>query len=228
MEKINEDLTCPISLEILNDPIPLPCCGTVFSRESLIQAFNVKRDCPFCQKTIDKEFNIYTVKANIFITKILHKYYQEVKKTNYEHKPYKYLYDKDNKLFQLEASFDVRFKGLIYKQHRCDNSILLLKNGIIDGIEINYRKYNFDIYDIILFYWSNGKYISFIALDAFERIFKKDFTKNFAKKFIIDQTFNPGELLEIYKKLESINDKLYDDLSNLFSSEPPNKKRKVN
>lgn len=43
------DLTCPISLELLNDPITVPCCGRAFSRQHLIQAWNINPVCPICR-----------------------------------------------------------------------------------------------------------------------------------------------------------------------------------
>lgn len=36
MQEINEDLTCPITNDWLDDPVSLPCCGRGISRQQLI------------------------------------------------------------------------------------------------------------------------------------------------------------------------------------------------
>jgi ankyrin repeat protein/Mg-chelatase subunit ChlD len=50
-----ENLTCPISHDLLEDPINLPCCGTAISRQSLLDYFNVISElkCPLCRAILD-------------------------------------------------------------------------------------------------------------------------------------------------------------------------------
>lgn len=44
-----EDLMCPISLDLLEDPINLPCCGRTISRSPMIQSKNGSNYCPLCR-----------------------------------------------------------------------------------------------------------------------------------------------------------------------------------
>jgi len=43
------DLICPISLDLLEDPIILPCCGRAISRLALIQSIEFNLTCPLCR-----------------------------------------------------------------------------------------------------------------------------------------------------------------------------------
>jgi len=49
---MNEHLICPISHDLLDDPVTVPCCGNTFSRESLVDWFiagNYIMSCPMCR-----------------------------------------------------------------------------------------------------------------------------------------------------------------------------------
>lgn len=46
---MEEDLICPITLELFKDPITVPCCGTSFDRASIIK----QRICPICRKKFE-------------------------------------------------------------------------------------------------------------------------------------------------------------------------------
>lgn len=46
------DLRCPITLDWLEDPICVPCCGKAFSRSSLAQWVRSARTCPACSQTL--------------------------------------------------------------------------------------------------------------------------------------------------------------------------------
>ena len=46
MDNIPEDYLCPISQEIMTDPISLPCCGRALSRISLVEWIKNKNTCP--------------------------------------------------------------------------------------------------------------------------------------------------------------------------------------
>eukprot|EP01083_Nonionella_stella_P087119 242234_1 len=49
-QKIIEDLTCPITLELFSDPITVPCCGKAFSRNPLCAFLSNKqhKTCALC------------------------------------------------------------------------------------------------------------------------------------------------------------------------------------
>ena len=52
-EAIPDDLMCPISMELLNNPITLPCCGRAVSRDSLSKSFEHSTKCPLCNAALD-------------------------------------------------------------------------------------------------------------------------------------------------------------------------------
>ena len=49
---IPEDLQCPITCDLLEDPIISPCCGRAFSRSSLINCLEASDFCPICKSDI--------------------------------------------------------------------------------------------------------------------------------------------------------------------------------
>jgi len=49
LEEIEANLICPITLELLEDPITVPCCKKAFSRQSLIQVLESVKICPSCR-----------------------------------------------------------------------------------------------------------------------------------------------------------------------------------
>lgn len=56
-ENLKYDLTCPISLDWMKDPIQVPCCGQFFSREHLLGylkfvPLNLDSNCPICNKML--------------------------------------------------------------------------------------------------------------------------------------------------------------------------------
>lgn len=50
MSNYEEELTCPILCELMNDPICLPCCGRVISRQALL--LDSSSDCPLCKASL--------------------------------------------------------------------------------------------------------------------------------------------------------------------------------
>lgn len=67
----NTNLICPITLELFEDPIALPCCGRCVSRQSLIQHFNVNRKtCIMCRADLS-EFDPYTAARIIDLANIV-------------------------------------------------------------------------------------------------------------------------------------------------------------
>eukprot|EP01084_Bolivina_argentea_P002249 4157_1 len=66
-DKILEELTCPITYELFEDPISVPCCGKTFSRKALIDTFtsqiNNINTCPLCNGNLS-QFDAKTAPSN--------------------------------------------------------------------------------------------------------------------------------------------------------------------
>ena len=69
---LNEELVCPISQELLEDPIVVPCCTRAFSREHLVAWFETSGDhiCPNCKSNL-YNFDPETAPKNIILTNII-------------------------------------------------------------------------------------------------------------------------------------------------------------
>lgn len=54
MDQLIQDLTCPITMELFEDPITVPCCGKTFSRLPLCQHLDssVNKKCPLCNSAL--------------------------------------------------------------------------------------------------------------------------------------------------------------------------------
>ena len=52
-----EDLLCPITLELLDDPVQVPCCGKTVSRAPLIIICETNRICPMCRTELPESFD---------------------------------------------------------------------------------------------------------------------------------------------------------------------------
>lgn len=81
----HEDLTCPISRELLQDPIVVPCCGRAFSRESLRVYFGQfsphsvsgnHKACPCCRADLD-HFNVQEAPKNVNLASLVEMVLQE-------------------------------------------------------------------------------------------------------------------------------------------------------
>lgn len=62
-------LNCPISHELLVDPVTTTCCGSTFSKQQLIDSFNVNRNCPICRTPMT--LNPIHLKVNVLIRNII-------------------------------------------------------------------------------------------------------------------------------------------------------------
>ena len=67
---MEEELTCPITLEIFEDPISVPCCGVSYSRIPFVQAFEYNKKCPSC-RTLLSNFDPVKTPKNIIISKMI-------------------------------------------------------------------------------------------------------------------------------------------------------------
>jgi len=63
MDSHQVDLTCPISLELLEDPISTPCCGQALSRASLRAHLATERCCPLCRADLQAEYSSFDVET---------------------------------------------------------------------------------------------------------------------------------------------------------------------
>ncbi|KAG2382149.1 hypothetical protein C9374_005351 [Naegleria lovaniensis] len=74
----HEDLTCPISRELLQDPIVVPCCGRAFSRESLHTYFGhaSEKTCPCCRADLS-EFDEQQAPKNVNLASLVEMVSQE-------------------------------------------------------------------------------------------------------------------------------------------------------
>ena len=70
---MEEELICPITHDLLVDPIILPCCGKAISRQSLIDCKKYNNECPLCRHNIanfDPEIAPKCVNINYMLEKI--------------------------------------------------------------------------------------------------------------------------------------------------------------
>ena len=64
MENILRELICPLTLELLEDPIQLPCCGKACGRAALSQALDsTHHSCPLCRGDLTT-FNVAAAATN--------------------------------------------------------------------------------------------------------------------------------------------------------------------
>ena len=61
LESVQNELMCPLSLDFLEDPVTVPCCGRAFSRAELKTHLSVSSHCPFCRRDIHAEFRSWDV-----------------------------------------------------------------------------------------------------------------------------------------------------------------------
>lgn len=48
LDQLEKDLTCPITLDLFDDPITAPCCKKAFSRAALVEYLSIGHKCPLC------------------------------------------------------------------------------------------------------------------------------------------------------------------------------------
>jgi len=70
MDQILNDLTCPITLELFDDPINVPCCGKVFSRLPLNQHLEYNPYCPMCKGDLES-FDPLSATKNVVISSMV-------------------------------------------------------------------------------------------------------------------------------------------------------------
>ncbi|XWV25964.1 hypothetical protein QJ857_gp1116 [Tupanvirus soda lake] len=72
LETMKNDLSCPIDLDLFEDPISVPCCGKAFNRLALAQHFdsNYDKKCPLCNGNLEN-FDPLTAQKNVVIMGLL-------------------------------------------------------------------------------------------------------------------------------------------------------------
>jgi hypothetical protein len=64
---MSEALHCPISMDLLEDPVSTPCCGNAFSREPLAAYLQHNNRCPLCRADLAQDhptFDVATAARN--------------------------------------------------------------------------------------------------------------------------------------------------------------------
>lgn len=72
METHIEDLTCPITLECLEVPITLPCCGRAVSKLPLIQCLENSKSCPLCRHDLSA-FDVINAPVSVNLSYMIEK-----------------------------------------------------------------------------------------------------------------------------------------------------------
>ncbi len=71
MSNLNEEqLLCPITMELFNDPINVPCCGQTFSRQSLIDHSTINKNCPMYRGNLSN-LDLTNIKKNIIVANLV-------------------------------------------------------------------------------------------------------------------------------------------------------------
>lgn len=72
---ILNNLSCPITMELLENPITVPCCGKAFSRLPLIQYLNSSssKDCPTCRGDLSN-FDAENAQKNVILESLVEEY----------------------------------------------------------------------------------------------------------------------------------------------------------
>lgn len=63
MDQLLDTVICPITLDIIKDPVQLPCCGKSVSRAPLIAAYRYRQSCPMCRANLT-DFDPVTAPTN--------------------------------------------------------------------------------------------------------------------------------------------------------------------
>ncbi|XWV24722.1 hypothetical protein QJ856_gp1061 [Tupanvirus deep ocean] len=88
LETMKNDLSCPIDLDLFEDPISVPCCGKAFNRLALAQHFdtNYEKKCPLCNGNLEN-FDPLTAQKNVVIMGLLETFKNLQNGISVENKP---------------------------------------------------------------------------------------------------------------------------------------------
>jgi ankyrin repeat protein/uncharacterized protein YegL len=73
MNNLLLDLTCPITLELFEYPISLPCCGKTIDRDALAQCMQSNSNCPLCREDLG-DFDAMCAVKNVTIAGLVESY----------------------------------------------------------------------------------------------------------------------------------------------------------
>lgn len=75
MDNFINDLQCPLTLELFEDPVTVPCCQRAFSREPLAQALGFRTICPLCNGDL-ATFDVQNTGRNLTVAGLVDTYRQ--------------------------------------------------------------------------------------------------------------------------------------------------------
>lgn len=70
LNNLIKDLTCPITQELFEDPVLVPCCGKTFSKIPLAQYIAINPVCPNCRGSLSS-FDPMTAPKNLIVAALL-------------------------------------------------------------------------------------------------------------------------------------------------------------
>ena len=72
IESMRNELTCPIDLDLFDDPITVPCCTKAFNRLALTQHLesSYNKKCPMCNHDLT-DFDPLSAPKNVIIASML-------------------------------------------------------------------------------------------------------------------------------------------------------------
>lgn len=73
MESVPKELECPITMELLADPVSVPCCGRSFSRAALANWLSSASRCPMCNGNLSA-CNPSLLPKNVVISYMIEEY----------------------------------------------------------------------------------------------------------------------------------------------------------
>ena len=83
MEPLPRELECPITMEILEDPVTAPCCGRTFSRQALQTWTSSVPRCPMCNGNLSK-VKISALPKNIAMAHMVDEYNRKSRATAHQ------------------------------------------------------------------------------------------------------------------------------------------------
>lgn len=66
MEHLREELKCPLTHDLLDDPVSVPCCGKAMSRVPLAEWLSRRQVCPCCNGDLS-HFDVMTAAKNVVL-----------------------------------------------------------------------------------------------------------------------------------------------------------------
>lgn len=148
---MNSELLCPITMELLEDPVQVPCCGRSLSRQTLKTSLEYNSSCPMCKSSLE-HFNIDTAPKNIALAYIIEEHKKKSNKENKEGMEEKKGNDWEIVCKRLvKKDIEQKFIGQLsiicnskesIKGHKTMLLMVVDKSGSMSGNPINQVKYS--------------------------------------------------------------------------------------